>query len=393
MNIENVQKELCERKIDGWLFCDFRRRDEIAYRILGLDKSKHYSRRWYYYVPARGEPRKLVHNIESDVLDTLPGIKRTYIQWQQQHTLLHEILFSAKRVAMQYSPMNAIPYISLVDAGTVELVRSFGVEVISSADLVQLFESCISTEAYKMHCDAGNRIHKILNLCWKEIKKSIENFKVITEYDLQQFILKEFDKAGLVCEDMLPIVAANENSGNPHYEPSASRNRVINRGDFLLIDLWGKLSKPGSVYYDVTWVGVVADDVPHKYGVIFDIVKQARDIGVSYIEEKFQAGESIYGWQVDDAVRGFILRKGYGNNFLHRTGHSIGESVHGNGANIDNLETKDERMLLPGNLFSIEPGIYLDEFGVRTEINVYISNNKMVIVTGPKQEQIIPILE
>lgn len=259
---------------------------------------------------------------------------------------------------MQYSPMNAIPSISLVDAGTVELIRSFGIEVLSSADLVQLFESCISADAYKMHCEAGNKIHKILDLCLREVKKSIESFKVITEYDIQQFIVKEFDKAGLICEDMLPIVAVNENTGNPHYEPTVSRNKVINRGDFMLIDLWGKLSKPGSVYYDVTWVGVVAEDVAEKYRVIFDIVRQARDIGISYIEEKFEAGENVYGWQVDDAVRGFILRRGYGNNFLHRTGHSIGESVHGNGANIDNLETWDERMLLPGNLFSIEPGIY-----------------------------------
>jgi Xaa-Pro aminopeptidase len=323
----------------------------------------------------------------------LPGIKRTYIQWQQQHTLLREILFSAKKIAMQYSPMNAIPYISLVDAGTIELIRSFGVEVVSSADLIQLFESCISKEAYNMHCEAGTKIHKILDLCWKEVKKNVEKGIAMSEYDLQQFILMEFDKSGLLYEDMPPIVSVNENTANPHYELKKDKSKLIKKGDILLIDIWGKVSKPNSVYYDVTWVGVVSDKVDDKYRVIFDMVKQARDLGVSFIKERYANNENVFGWEVDDFVRGFIMRKGYGNYFLHRTGHNIGESLHGNGTNLDNLEMKDERMLLPGNLFSIEPGIYLDEFGIRSEINVYIDDSRNVIVSGPKQEEIIAIMK
>ncbi len=392
MDIEKVQKELRSRNIDGWLFYDFRKRDEIAYKILGLDKNKIYSRKWYYYIPAHGEPRKLVHNIESEVLDSLPGIKRTYIQWQQQNTLLKEILYLAKRVAMQYSPMNAVPYISLVDAGTIELIRSFGAEVVSSADLVQLFESYIPFASYQMHCEAGKIIHRILDLCWKEIKKCIELGNIINEYDLQQFVINEYEKYGIIYDDMLPIVAINENTSNPHYELIKGRSKTIKKGDFLLIDLCGKLSKPNSVYYDVTWTAMVSDIIPEKYNVIFNIVKEARDLAIRFLEDRFREGKEVFGWEVDDAVRGYILRKGYGNYFLHRTGHSIGESLHGNGANIDNLETKEERMLLPGNLFSIEPGIYLEEFGIRSEVNVYIDDNNKVIVTGPKQEQIIKII-
>jgi len=392
MKIVKIQEELLKRGIDGWLFYDFHNRDLLAYSILGLDKDKLHTRRWYYFIPAKGECKKLVHSIESDVLDQLPGEKYIYLPWQQQQNLLKKILEGSKKIAMQYSPMNAIPYISIVDGGTIDLIRSFGVEVISSADLVQIFEACISKDAYESHREAGKLIHKILNLAWDEIKKRTIGKKKFTEYDIQQFMIEEFEKANLSWEDGAPIVAVNENAANPHYEPTESSSKVIKEGDLILIDLWAKLKKPGSIYYDITWVAALSGEIKREHREVFEIVKAARDLAVQYIGDKFERNECVYGWQVDDVVRNYISEKGYGKYFLHRTGHCIGTSVHGNGVNIDNLETKDERMLMPGILFSIEPGIYLKDFGIRSEINVYINEKGEIIVSGEKQEEIIRLL-
>jgi Xaa-Pro dipeptidase len=384
-HIQQIQQALDERGLDGWLFYDHHHRDPIAYRVLGLDLNTMATRRWFYLLPAEGEPAKLVHRIESSQLDALPGSKRLYSSWRELGAQLQEMLRPCRRVAMQYSPNNLIPYIGLVDAGTVEMVRSFGIEVVSSADLVQIFEACWSDAALGSHLEAGQAVDEIVQAAFAAIGRRVPT----DEYSIQQFILEKFDASGLITDEP-PIVAVNQNSGNPHYEPRAGRSAPIRAGDFVLLDVWARKNRPGSVYYDVTWVGFVGPAPPEKIREIFEIVRQARDTGVAFVADAVRAGRSLRGWEVDDAVRGFIRGKGYADYFPHRTGHSIGESVHGNGANMDNLETKDEREIIPRTCFSIEPGIYLPEFGVRSEVNVYVGERE-ARVTGAVQRDIVRI--
>ncbi|MFQ6093978.1 MAG: M24 family metallopeptidase [bacterium] len=392
MDVKAIQGALKEHGFDGWLFYDFHNRDPIAARILGLDPRAMATRRWYYFIPAEGEPKKLVHSIERGKLDSLPGERLVYLPWPEQHRLLKEVLAGAKRVAMQYSPLNAIPYVSLVDAGTVDLVRSFGMEVVSSVDLVQQFEARLTPQQYESHLEAGKVMHAICDFAFAEIGRRVKAGQPPTEYEIQQVMLDRYRGNGMVWDDP-PIVAVNEHSGDPHFEPTAENTLPIREGDFVLIDLWAKKDRPGAIVFDITWVGYVGPDVPKRYVEIFDIVKGARDRAVDFLKERFGAGQDVYGWEVDDATRNYIKDRHYGDYFIHRTGHSIGEETHGNGVNIDNLETKDERKIAPGTCFSIEPGIYLKEFGVRSEIDVYISEEKEVIVTGPKQEQVLTLLE
>ena len=388
--ILDIQEKLREFKIDGWLFYDFHNRDHIAHKILRL-KPGFTTRRWYYFIPQEGEPIKLVHSIEQGKLDSLPGKKLVYLPWTEQQQLLREMLSGHKKVAMQYSPENAIPYVSIVDGGTIELVQKMGVEVVSSADLIQFFEAVIDQKGYENHIETGKIIHSIKDAAFRKIREKIERDETVTEYEIQQFIVKKFEENNLTCNEEYPIVAVNENAGNPHYEPTSEKSSVIKKGDFVLIDLWAKSKKPGSIYYDITWVGYVGNEIPEKYVKIFEIVRDARDKSVEFIENKFKKGEPVYGWEVDKVCRDHIESKGYGKYFIHRTGHNIGEEVHGNGVNIDNLETQDRRQLIPNICFSIEPGIYLEDFGVRSEIDVFIKNNYEVEVTGPKQMEIIKI--
>ena len=388
--IAAMQQALAERGLDAWLFYDHHRRDPIAYRVLGLEPGAMATRRWFYLLPAQGEPLKLVHRIEGAQLDALPGRKRLYSSWQELAGGVEEMVRGRRRLAMQYSPNNLIPYVGLVDAGTVEMVRSFGAEVVSSADLVQLFEARWSPEALASHLAAGRAIDQIVELAFAEIGRRLPT----DEFSTQQFILEEFAAAALTTEEP-PIVAVNQNSGNPHYEPRRGRSWPICEGDFVLLDVWGKQNRPGAVYYDVTWVGFVAgravnSEPPQTIREIFGIVRSARDAGVDYVASAVREGRRICGWQVDHVVRDFIAVRGYGQYFTHRTGHSIGERVHGNGANMDNLETKDEREIIPYTCFSIEPGIYLPEFGVRSEVNVYVDERE-ARVTGAIQREIVRI--
>jgi len=388
--IADIQAALREAGLDGWLFYDFHNRHLIAYRILGLDAAKMTTRRWYYFIPASGEPRKLCHSVEPNRLDALPGSKKIYLPWQEMQSLLREMLGGARRVAMQYSPDCLIPYISLADAGTVDLVRSFGVDIVSSADLVQRFEAYVSEEAFATHLEAGRRMHAILDATWEEIGRRVKSGSP-TEYEIQQFMLSLYKQQGMAWRDA-PIVAVGPHAADPHYEPRPEGSSPIRPGDLVLIDLWAKLNKEGAIYFDITWMGYVGSNVPENFVRVFNIARDARDAGVHLIEERVRSKQPVAGWEVDRVVRAFIESKGYGPYFVHRTGHSIGEEVHGNGANIDNLETKDERRLVPGTLFSIEPGIYLPEFGVRTEIDCYISPRHEVIVSGPRQMEIVRIL-
>ena len=392
MSIENIQKLLIEKELDGWLFYDFHNRDIIAYRILGLDHTKLTSRRWYYYIPAKGEPTKLVSAVEKTKLDTLPGNKKVYKNWEQQYAFINDTLGTPKKIAMQYSPKNNILYISLVDAGTMEIIKGFGHTIVSSADLVQAFEAIIDEAGFKLHLNAGKKIDIIRAEAFKEIRRCINNNIKLTEYELQQFIVKKFDENNLTCDNHFPIVGVNEHPADPHFEPTPENSYVIKEGDMVLIDLWAKEKVDKGIYYDITWCGYVGNNPPEKYVKIFNIVKEARDSAVEFVQNKFNKNEPCFGWEVDNVARGVIKKAGFGEYFVHRTGHSIGEEVHGNGVNIDNFETKDTRQLVPGICFSIEPGIYLEnEMAVRLELNMFITFDNKAIVTGEKQTELVII--
>ncbi len=387
MDLKAIQTALHERGFDAWLFYDHHHRDPIAYKVLGIPESLMVTRRWFYVIPREGEPVKLVHRIEAGHLDSLPGSKREYSSWRELWDNLQAMLVRFRTVAMQYSPNNVIPYIGLVDAGTVELVRSFGKDIVSSGDLVARFEAAWSEEQIQSHYAARDAIDAIVPEAFKEIGRRARNGSV-TEYEIQQWIGEAFRREGVVTED-LPIVAVNANSGNPHYEPKRDGSATIRPGDFVLLDIWGKKNTPSAVYYDITWTGVIGTPT-EKQAEIFEIVTGARDAGVKKVQEAFAGKRRIAGWEVDQATREFITNAGYGQQFVHRTGHSIGVNVHGNGANIDNLETKDEREIIPNTCFSIEPGIYLPEFGVRSEVNVLIHNGAAE-VTGKIQRELVLI--
>jgi Xaa-Pro dipeptidase len=392
--IQSIQSALRDRKIDGWLFYDFWKRNEYAQRILQYPVHLMNTRRFFYYVPAQGEPQKLVHSIERWNLDHLPGVKTIFLSWQSLEEGLKNILAGAKNVAMEYSPGNAIPYISKVDAGTIEMVRSAGVTVVSSMDLIQYFEARWTEQSYRDNVETANVMRSIVDKTFGFMKERILGKQRITEYDVQQFMLKRFQESGLTTTEA-PNCSVNANSGNPHYEPTKDVHSELHEGDFVLIDLWAKKNTPDGTYNDITWVGYLGTSVPEKYVKIFTIVKGARDAAVDYLKKEFGAGRTVRGCQVDDVCRRYIQQHGYGEYFIHRTGHSITSDVHGSGANIDNLETRDERSIIPETSFSIEPGIYfIGDFGVRSELDVYISKNYDVIVTGePRQQEVIAILK
>lgn len=377
------------RGVDGWLFFDHHRRDPIAYRILGLPGAVNPTRRWFYYVPAFGAPVKIVHRIEAGMLDALPGHKRLYSTWQELNAHLDEALANARRVAMQYSPECALPPISMVDAGTVELVRSLGKEVVSSAEWVQHFEARWTPAQREMHYEAGRRVDAVLSDAFARIGKAIGAGDRVTEFDVAEFIRSRFAESGLYA-DHGPIVAVGPHSGDPHYEPDRDTASVIHPGDFVLIDLWAKLQDPAAVYYDITWVGYCGATVPNEIQGVFDIVRTARDLGLKTVQTARRANKAIAGWEVDAAVREYIAAQGYAEQFTHRLGHSIGEDIHGAGANLDNFETHDTRPLIADTCFSIEPGIYLPEFGVRCEINCLVTENDAV-ATGRVQDRIVLI--
>lgn len=392
MNLSEIQQALKEHNLEGWLLYDFRGRDPLAIKILGLDPAKFTSRRWYYFIPREGEPVKLVSMVEQTTLDTLPGKKLRYLAWREMHAQIQAMLGNCKRIAMNYSPLNHIPYTSMVDAGTIELIRSLGYEPVSAADLIQQFEALIDEQGFRSHAEAGEIVLKIKDEAFAEIGRAVRSGRKVTEYDIQQFIMRRFEEEGLTCEGHGPIVGINEHPANPHFEPTPQNSYVFKPGDKILIDLWAKKNQPGAIYYDVTWCGYLGDKPPAKYLEIFNTVRDARKAARQFIVQKFAAGEPCYGWEVDDVCRNVVKKAGYGEYFIHRTGHSIGVNVHGNGVNIDNLETKDERRIVPGVCFSIEPGIYLEgEMAARSEINVFIipGGRGEVAVCGEEQEELI----
>jgi Xaa-Pro dipeptidase len=388
-DINGIQNDLRAAKLDGWLFYDFRGRDPIAQSILQLPPGMR-TRRWYYFVPAKGTPRKLVHKIETESLSVLPGDTLFYAGQEELRKNLGKLVGRAKNVAMQYSPRNAIPYVAMVDAGTVELVRSTGVKVLSSADLVQKYEACWSQAQLESHLAAGAVIDLVVRGAFELAANKVREKKTFTEYDLKQWILKEFESAG-ISVDQGPDIAVGPHASDPHYGPTPETASPIREGDLLLLDVWGKMRAAGSVYYDITWIGYLGAKVPEKMAKIFGIVREARDKAVDLIQSSVAAGKPLQGWQVDMAARKVIEKAGYGKYFFHRTGHNIGQAVHGNGVNMDGLETHDVRHLIPKTCNSIEPGIYLPEFGIRSEVNVYIGE-KEALVTGAVQKEILALL-
>ena len=388
-DIKAIQSELRAGKIDGWLFYDHHHRDPIAGRVLGLGSNGLSTRRWFYFIPAKGEPRKLVHRIEQGALDGLAGKKLVYAGWEELHNLLSKLLAGSKKIAMQYSPENNIPYIGLVDAGTIELIRKLKKKVVTSADLVQKFEASWTPEQLESHLAAGKIVDRVTREAFQRAASFVRDGKPISEFELQQWMVEQFRASGL--EPDPPIVAVQPNNGNPHYEPTADSARPIRAGDLLLLDVFTKFNRPSSVFYDITWMGYLGERVPDSYAKIFRIVRQARDRAAEFVIESVAKGRLIHGWEVDRVARETIRKAGYGKYFVHRTGHSIGQEVHGNGANMDGLETRDDRKIVPRTCFSIEPGIYLPEFGVRSEVNVYVGE-KEARVTGAVQEEILPLL-
>ena len=387
MDLNAIQKALRDRNIDAWLFCDHHHRDPIAYRVLGLPDGLMVTRRWFYLIPAKGEPTKLVHKIEAGHLDTLPGAKLVYAGWQELFDTMKGFLAPHRDIAMQYSPNNLVFTISLVDAGTVDLIRGLGKNVVSSQDLIAQFEATMNDDQIATHYAARDIIDRLTVEAFQEIGRRVRSGGTY-EHEIQQWFMDAFQREGLVTDDA-PIVAVNGNSGNPHYEPSVKHPVPIREGDFVLLDVWAKKNTPGAVFYDITWTGVLGKPT-EKQREIFKIVSEARDIGVKTAIDGVASGRSIAGWEVDRAVRAHIKKAGYGEYFIHRTGHAIGTEVHANGANMDDLEIHDERRILPNSCFSIEPGIYLPEFGVRSEVNVLVRSGSAE-VTGKIQHEIVTI--
>jgi Xaa-Pro aminopeptidase len=393
-NLKKMQAILSEMKLDGWLFYDFRGSNDLALDILDIPKTSHLTRRFYYLVPNNSEPVKIVNGIEAGHLDHLPGKKYTYSSHLSLSTHISNTLKNYKKIAMEYSPLNAIPYVSKVDAGTIEQIKSYGVEIVSSGNLISFFNAIWTKEQFEENKPVANALTEIVAKSFNFIKDNISLGKQLTEYDVQKFIMDEFDKRGYFT-DFPPIIGVNENSANPHYAPAENIHKPIKENDFVLIDLWAKVNKPDGVWADITWVGFVGKIVPEKYVKVFNIVARARDEAFNLVSLRFKEGKEVRGYEVDDASRNVIKDAGYADYFIHRTGHSITTDLHGSGSHMDNFETKDERLILPSTSFSIEPGIYLTgDFGVRSEIDVYITPDKKVIATGgERQKTVIPILK
>lgn len=387
--IQRIQEALQRAGLDGWLFYDHHQRDPIAYRVLGLGPHGLVSRRWFCFVPARGEARKLVHRIEAGKLDSLPGPKREYSSWNELEAGLAAMLGGANRIAMQYSPRNAIMYVSMVDAGTVELVRSFGKEIVSSADLVSQFEAVLTDRQIGTHYAAQQRLDRVLAAAWSRISAATAGGGATSEFDIVRLMREGIEREGL-WTDHGPNVSAGPNSANSHYDPTPESSRSIRQGDLVLIDCWAKLAgDPDAVWYDITWTAVVGRSPSERETHIFSLVRDARDAAVTRVEQAYAAGHPIAGWEADDAARHVLVAAGFGPQFTHRTGHNIAVSLHGNGAHLDNLETHDERLLLPCTCFSVEPGLYFPgEFGIRSEVNM-ITRPGRAEVSGPRQTELL----
>jgi Xaa-Pro dipeptidase len=390
--LDEIARALGDAQLDGWLFYDFRMSDPLAYRILGLSGDGIATRRWFCFVPAHGTPRAIVSAVEAHRLDALASEKIVYRSHDEMIAALRTALGGARRIAMDYSPGCAIPYVSRVDAGTVEIVRAMGIEVVTAADLIQHFEATLTSEQLASHNRAAHVLRSIVDETFGEIGRLISAGQPVSESSVQESVMARFAAAGLVTHAP-PIVAVNEHSADPHYGPSTARDRAIRPGDFILLDLWAKESTPDSIYADFTWVAFAGDKIPAEHARVFEIVARARDATVDLVQLRVAVGEPVSGREADRAARAVIEAAGFGDAFVHRTGHSIGREVHGTGANLDSLETLDGRTLVDRTCFSVEPGIYLPgKFGVRSELDMTIENGRAMVSGEPRQGGIAAIL-
>lgn len=393
MNLPAVQQAIREQGLDGWLLYDFRNQNPTAVAVLGLGGHM-LTRRWFCLIPAQGTPTLLIHAIELlSFPKEIAGERRSYASWKSLHEEVGRLIAQAggrHRLAMEYCPMAAIPYASRVDAGTLELVRSLGAEVVSSAELVQQFLCRYSPAQLDSHARAMKVIEAAKTDAFDLIAGELRAGRRITETEVQRFLLDQFEEGNVVA-DHAPIVAVNGHAGDPHYVPSEKTPTEIRAGDTVLIDLWAVEKDPGSVYADITWMGFCGAEPPEKVTRVFRTAAEARDLGLETLRTAWQEGRTLQGWQVDRVVRDHITAQGYGDRFIHRTGHSIGTTtVHGDGANLDDLETHDTRALIEGTVFSIEPGIYMPEegLGVRTEIDVVMTSSGPQVFSAIQQDLI-----
>ncbi len=386
-DLRAVQKTLAIDGVDGWLLYDFLGSNPIAVKLAGLT-GRHTTRRWFYFIPASGTPQKVVHAIEPSVLDALPGDRNLYAGRLELEQSVAEVLRGSKVIALEFSPECSIPYLSRVDGGTVDFLRRIGMRIVSSGDLVQRFEAAWDADQIATHRTASEKLYRIKDRAFDYAGAKLSAGEALTEFEVQDQMMTWFREAGLVT-DARPLVAAQENAGNPHYAPAREASRAVRPNDLLLVDLWGKLEKPGAVYADITWTGF-AGDPPDEIARAWDAIVRGRDAAVELVQASVGAGETVHGWQVDRAARDVITAAGWGDRFIHRTGHSLGEEVHGNGVHMDDYETHDDRMLCPGTGFTIEPGIYTKTFGVRTEINMVVGQQS-ADVTGPRQTSLVRI--
>lgn len=390
MNLQKIQQVLTENNLDGWLFADFRGRDYIATRLLNLNTEHLATRRWFYFIPKSGTPQKLVSIIESGYLEDLEGDNNIFRTWQEMQEKLQTILNNSKNIAMQYSPNNAIPYISIVDAGTIELIRSFGLEIVSSGDLVSVFEAYINKDDKETHIKAGELVNLVKDEAFAFISKKVRNGEKITEFDVQTFVRQRFNEVGLFW-DHGPIVAVNEHAADPHFDPTPDNTYEIKMGDLVLLDIFAKLKTKNAIWYDITWMAYMGDEVPPRVQELFEYTRDARDKGLELVKQKFANNEKLTGYEVDEIVRNHIKSKGFDDYFTHRTGHNIATNLHGNGAHLDSFETLDNRTIIKGSCFSIEPGIYKydEKLGFRCEIDVFINDDGSVEVFGPIQSELV----
>lgn len=390
--LDEIAQALGDARLDGWLLYDFRLSDPLAYRILGLSEDGIATRRWFCYIPARGRARAIVSAVEAHRLDALDAERVVYRSHDEMIAALRGALGGARRIAMNYSPGCAIPYVSRVDAGTVEILREMGIEVVTAADLIQRFEATLTVEQLASHQRAARGLRSIVDETFAEIAQLISSGRPISEFSVQESVMARFSAQGLVTHAP-PIVAVNEHSADPHYGPTANNDRAIRRGDFILLDLWAKEASADSVYADFTWVAFAGDKISDEHARVFRIVAEARDAAVELVERRVAAGEPVSGREADRAARSVIERAGFGDAFVHRTGHSIGREVHGTGANLDSLETLDDRRLIDNTCFSVEPGIYLPgKFGVRSELDMTIENGRALVSGEPRQREIVALI-
>ncbi len=393
MNLKQIQEALQSEKLDGWLFYDFRKSNPIAYQILSISLTSFFSRRWFYFIPAHGTPTALVSAVESHVLNSLPGEKRIFRTWQEMRSQLEDLLPAGGRIAMEYSPMNAIPYMSRVDGGTLELIRSYKVDVVSSANIAQRFIAQLSEAQMESHREAGRRLIAAKDALFAALGNDLRAGITLNEYQVVQRFADLIQDAGLVFDDP-PHVAINANASNPHYEPTGEKHSPIRRGDLILFDFWACLPEEDAIMADYTWMAFAGtrDEIPSAQREVFEIVRRARDTGIAFVRSKLSTKQHVEGSDVDDTTRAVITDAGYADYYVHRTGHNINTVVHGNGANLDNYETQDNRILLPSTCCSMEPGIYLPDFGIRSEVNLLVHARDVEVTGTPVQEEIVVLM-